>query len=147
MTVPLWAGILGYFSSIRSFLIAAGAGVATVGAWKLGLGQFIPIGATVPAMAANLIAFIIAKHFDKPEDIYYEPDDPFAQMVKEKALKRAERKPFKSVVAEFRASFARLGVGCKQWIVGWLHPWRRFVWFCCVRAQLFMCCPMWSLLC
>ncbi|MEM7495237.1 MAG: sodium:solute symporter family protein, partial [Myxococcota bacterium] len=89
--VPLLSGIVGYFSSTRTFCVAVTTGLTTVGLWKLGIEHYVPISSTIPAMVANLIAFVIARQFDHVGNIYFDPDDPLAQMAKVKMTKRAEQ--------------------------------------------------------
>ena len=97
VVVPLLAGIVGYFSSTRSFVIAALAGgIATI-LWKMGLAQTTGVGPALPGLMANLIAFVIARQFDHPGNIYYDPDDPLAQMAKEKMTKRAKEQKNTSI--------------------------------------------------
>ena len=84
VAVPLIAGLVGYYSSIRSFGIATATGLATVLIWPLSLGQYIPINAAIPAVLANLAVFALARQFDTSKNIYYDPDDIMAPLAKAK---------------------------------------------------------------
>ncbi|MEM7589557.1 MAG: ATP-binding protein [Myxococcota bacterium] len=103
--VPLFAGIVGYRSSIRSFAIAAISGAITTVTWKTGLGTYVDIGATIPGLLANLIAFSIARRFDKPEELHFGKDelkDPrmqkYIKMVRKRHAKR--RQFFRSLLTQ-----------------------------------------------
>lgn len=94
IVIPLFAGMIGYRSSVRSFGIAALAGAVVTGAWKIGIGN-AGIDATVPGLLANLIAFSIARQYDKPEELHFGQDelnDPrtqkYVQQLREKHAKR-----------------------------------------------------------
>jgi Na+/proline symporter len=65
VVVPLWAGLLGYRASGRTFLVAVGAGqlVFWLWTWRFdsGPGGMIAI---IPAMVANAAAFALARRWD-----------------------------------------------------------------------------------
>ena len=60
-----------------------GAGGATVAVWKLGLGTVVPVDVIIPATCVNLLVFSIMRLFDGPHNVYDDPNDPYAQVLKE----------------------------------------------------------------
>jgi SSS family solute:Na+ symporter len=66
VVAPLWAGLLGYRASGRTFIIAVLAGQVVY--W--GFPHVLPLGyklsATLPAMLANALAFALARRWDRP---------------------------------------------------------------------------------
>ena len=134
--VPLLAGIWGYTASIRSFCVAVAAGAATVTAWKLGLGEVVPIDPTIPAMCVNVLVFCIMRLFDGPHNIYYDPDDPCAQVLKEK-----EQADVKRDVQAGKKTGVQQKLRCwfqqwRQWLTGWMFSWQGTVAFCNLRAKI-----------
>ena len=90
--IPLIVGILGYRSSIRSFLIAGGTGVAMAYLYKPLLGSVLPIPAVLPALIANALAFYIARTFDQPHEIFVPQWEKSTPWYKEWQKRLAEQK-------------------------------------------------------
>ncbi|MEM7589898.1 MAG: hypothetical protein AAF320_07075, partial [Myxococcota bacterium] len=135
VVIPLWAGIWGYTASTRSFCVAAATGAVTVGAWKLGLGKILPVGATIPAMGVNLLVFCIMRLLDGPHNIYYDPNDPYAQALKKKEQADAKRdaKAGKTAIQRQWHSWLR---HWQQWLMNLVPSWQGTVAFCNLRAKI-----------
>ncbi|MEM7495932.1 MAG: HAMP domain-containing sensor histidine kinase, partial [Myxococcota bacterium] len=92
------------------------------------------------------LAFVIARRFDKPEDIYYDPDDDLAQIAKQKALKHAqEAKAAQAKGVSAPGLTARLAAWCgattrqaRQAVINSIPTWGKVNQGTLLRLRLFV---------
>ncbi|MEM7495331.1 MAG: sensor histidine kinase [Myxococcota bacterium] len=124
VVVPLFAGIVAYRASIRTFIIAATAGAATTIIWKTVIVHYVSIGAAIPGLLANLIAFVIARRFDRPEDLHFGEDElKDARWRKYVELYRQNREKEGRAALHPAALLSDCGRALRAWLGGVVEEW------------------------